>query len=224
MVSKSEQEKEEARIVKEYQSLVRKIANRYRFLAPPHEYESLIQEGTIALIQAYRRYDPTKAALATFATWHIKARLRILVIKLSATISAGDTNKIRTAFYKIKSGEVDPRNQEQMTALANTLDIDPNALFALYAPNLALDDQEQSYHDYMCGSTSFESSSHDKIDAAVIKTAVAQLPKRYRYVLMQWFYNEKSFQQIAEELGCSRSQVHLLKNKALTILKQQLTA
>ncbi|MEC0233563.1 sigma factor [Paenibacillus kribbensis] len=57
-------------------NLAKKVANYYRKkVGPMVDVDDLIQEGAIGLIHAYHNFDPTKGAISTIATIHIKAKI-----------------------------------------------------------------------------------------------------------------------------------------------------
>ncbi len=178
-----------------------------------------MQEGTIALLHAYRNYDPEKASLGTYATWVIRSKLREHVIKVSTAIHGADTDELRTAFFKIRSGEVNIWDAEEVDTLADKLNVTKEALYALHSPLMYLDDTEKNYHEFIGGDYGVEASTIERVDMELVAEAIKLLPERYQLILDQWFYKELTFDQIALNLGCSRAAVHDMKNAAIHKLR-----
>ena len=65
---------EEARLVSENMGLVYRVAHSYERHGPP--FEDLVQEGTIGLLTAIRRFDPSKGSLSNYATLWILSHVQ----------------------------------------------------------------------------------------------------------------------------------------------------
>ncbi|MBF8302807.1 MAG: polymerase sigma factor, partial [Candidatus Dadabacteria bacterium] len=79
-----------------------KIANEYRnYGLNPMD---LIQEGNIGLMQAVKRFDPTKGyRLISYAVWWIRAYVQNYIIKSWSLVKVGTTQAQRKLFYKLRS-------------------------------------------------------------------------------------------------------------------------
>jgi RNA polymerase sigma-70 factor (ECF subfamily) len=76
-----------------------------------------------------------------------------------------------------------------------------------------------------------ESDSSDGIDALLIaqrssrvRTAIAALPEKYRLPILLSYYNEASYDEIAEALGISRNHVGVLLLRGKQALRKTLAA
>ena len=80
----------EERLICSHLGFVARMARAYRSYGLP--LSDLVQEGTVALIQAIRRYDPNRGArLATFAMWSIRAALQEQVASSWSLVRIGTT-------------------------------------------------------------------------------------------------------------------------------------
>lgn len=67
------------KMVRHNLGLVHVIARRYQ--RKGLEFEDLVQEGTIGIMKAARKYDPAKGAFSTYATYWIRQRIAQAVIQ-----------------------------------------------------------------------------------------------------------------------------------------------
>src|SRR4030042_2955904 len=67
-----------------------KVAFQYRHYKIP--VQDLIQEGTIGLMKAVKRFDPYKGfRLVSFAVWWIKAYIKTFILRSSNLVKLGTT-------------------------------------------------------------------------------------------------------------------------------------
>lgn len=59
---------------------------------------------------------------------------------------------------------------------------------------------------------------------AYLLDAVAALPERLRHVVVGYFFEEQSMQELADELGVSASRVSQMRSKAMALLKDGITS
>ena len=107
-----------ARLVTSNLRLVVKIAYEYR-----RAYKNimdLVQEGNIGLMQAVKRYDPTRGVkLSSYAAWWIRAYILRFILNNWRLVKLGTTQAQRKLFFNLrkKRGElvamgIDPTNAE----------------------------------------------------------------------------------------------------------------
>src|SRR4051794_17698669 len=86
------------RLVAAHLGLVIRIALEFRHWGP--SMEALIQEGTLGLTIAARRFDPTRATrLATYATYWIRACMLEHVVRSHGPVRIGTTRSQRKIFF-----------------------------------------------------------------------------------------------------------------------------
>ena len=108
---------EEQRLVKEYrergkrESGIQLVLANLRLvvsIASPYsragmDQFDLIQEGNVGLLQALKRYDPSKGArFGTYAAWWIKAYILRYVVANFRLVKIGTTQDQRKLFYNLK--------------------------------------------------------------------------------------------------------------------------
>src|SRR3954449_8586673 len=89
------------KLVASHLRVVVKIARSYgRFGLPVNE---LIQEGTVGLIQAVRKFNPDGGArLGTYAMWWIRAAIQDYVVRSWSLVRVGKTAAHRALFFACK--------------------------------------------------------------------------------------------------------------------------
>jgi RNA polymerase sigma-32 factor len=90
-----------ARLVTANLRLVVKIAYEYR---RAHKHlPDLIQEGSIGLMQAVKKYDPYKGVkLSTYAAWWIRAYILRFILNNARLVKLGTTQAQRKLFFNLK--------------------------------------------------------------------------------------------------------------------------
>jgi RNA polymerase sigma-32 factor len=120
--------------------LVVKIAYEYR-----RAYKNimdLVQEGNVGLMQAVKKYDPTRGVkLSSYAAWWIRAYILRYILNNWRMVKLGTTQAQRKLFFNL--------NKEKQKLLA--MGIDPTA--KVIAERLHVDEKEVSDMDVRLGSS-----------------------------------------------------------------------
>jgi RNA polymerase sigma-32 factor len=214
----------EARLICSHLRFVLRMARAYRSYGLP--LSDLVQEGTVALIQAVRRYDPNRGArLATFAMWSIRAALQQQIVSSWSLVRIGTTATQRTLFLRLRrlsaelKGSADALGEEVLDRLG--------ARFGVAAPELA----ELAARAAGCDASldapgalvpveerpDPEQAAEQKLWSALLARAVAMLPEREAAIIRGRYFGERalSFASLGRELGLSKDRVRQLEAKAL---------
>jgi len=88
-------------LVTSHLRLVVKIASGFKGYGLP--MSDLISEGNIGLMQAVKKYDPTRGArLATCAMWWIKASINEYILRSWSTVKMGTSAAQKKLFYNLR--------------------------------------------------------------------------------------------------------------------------
>jgi RNA polymerase sigma-B factor len=213
-------------LILHHQKLVRHIATRFLHRGEP--LEDLLQVGTIGLIHALDRYDPTSGGkFSTFAmptiigeikryfrdkTWHIKvprwlqemaAHVRIAQEKL--TDHHGREPTVIEVATEIHASE--EQTLEALTLLQVTwaLSLDARSVMDATGEGVTLGE--------LVGK--IDQNLHDVVTYADIQRALRRLDARERRVITLRFFEELSQRQTAARLGLSQMQVSRMEKRSL---------
>src|SRR5690349_11458181 len=118
------------RLVASHLRVVVRIARSYgRFGLPVND---LIQEGTVGLIQAVRKFNPDSGArLGTYAMWWIRAAIQDYVVRSWSLVRVGKTAAHKALFFALKrvaaerKVALDGLNEDTLATLATRFDMPP---------------------------------------------------------------------------------------------------
>ena len=111
------------RLVTSHLRLVARIASGYRGYGLP--IGEVIAEGSVGLMQAVKRFDPTKGfRLTTYAIWWIKAAIQEYILRSWSMVKIGASANQRRLFFKLRTaksrisafeeGDLQPDHVEQI--------------------------------------------------------------------------------------------------------------
>lgn len=217
-----------------------KIVNEYRnYGLNPMD---LIQEGNIGLMQAVKRFDPTKGyRLISYAVWWIRAYVQNYIIKSWSLVKVGTTQAQRKLFYKLRSekqkmdiGDV-TLSHEDYKNLAKELGVSDQAVIEMDqrmgTKDLSLDaeingDGEITHLDFLVDDLSNQeelvtkAQEEDEVKKG-LETALKSLKERERFVIENRILKDTplTLEELGKKLNLSRERVRQIENTALKKIK-----
>tara|TARA_R110002126_G_scaffold4971_2_gene25960 strand:- start:7908 stop:8720 length:813 start_codon:yes stop_codon:yes gene_type:complete len=220
------------RLVLSQLRFVIRIAGRYR----RHDYPlaDLIQEGTVGLLEAIKRFNPERGTrLSTFAMWWIRAAMQDYVLRSGSAVRPVTTPRHRTMYFSAGMSGLDEKSGDTMRAFAKRLNTTVEDVRA-FAQRITSVDQplDAVQADGRALSEILPDSGPDPESALVTKrerialigrlrAAIPALTRRERHILRRRFLGEKrdSLTKIGKELGLSKERVRQLESRALEKLR-----
>lgn len=213
---------EQDAIINEYKSLVRAIAHAFISRLPPSvDPNDLIQEGTIGLLEAHRKYTPEEGAkFSTYATHRIKGAMLDFLRKIDP-ISRDDRKGITELNatksrleQKIGRHPTDRETAKEMgiplSEYFERLAIKHNSLSINLTTNGRNDDDE----GYALIEIIPDNNAMNPLDilldkerATLFAGALSSLAERTQYIVTQYLFYDRTMKDIGEELGVSESRI-----------------
>ena len=133
-------DKEAAKIlIQSHLRLVVKIASKFRNYGLP--IVDLVSEGNVGLIQAVKKFDPTKGfRFSTYAMWWIKAYIQEYILRSWSIVKIGTTVAQKKLFFNLRKikkrlGAEETGNllPEEITRIAHDLNVPAKEVVAMNA-------------------------------------------------------------------------------------------
>ena len=205
------------------------------------ENADLIQEGTIGLMKAVKRFNPhKKVRLSSFAVYWIRAEIHEYIFKNWKIVKVATTKAQRKLFFKLrkaKSNIFQSLTSEQAQVIANDLGVRKKDVIEMES-RLELSDVAFEVHDdddsYMPeqyisdpGATPEQlalNDNHQEDQNNKLYQALSSLDERSIDILQsRYLKDEKStLHTLADKYGVSAERVRQLENKAIKKLKERL--
>jgi RNA polymerase sigma-32 factor len=216
-----------------------KIAFQYRHYMLP--VQDLVQEGTIGLMKAVKRFDPHKGfRLVSFAIWWIKAYIKNFILRSWNLVKLGTTQAQRKLFFRV--GDIGEHNDEvsrsskieelatelkvktdeviEMEARVKARDWSLNETFGAdndLAPIELLEDDSANQETLLIdGETERELSE-------VTEKALKKLDSRERFIVTKRFMDDNpwTLQKLGDHFGTSRERMRQIEKRALKKLRTE---
>ncbi|SFV67997.1 RNA polymerase sigma factor RpoH [hydrothermal vent metagenome] len=206
------------------------------------EMTDLIQEGTIGLMKAVKKFNPyKKIKLSSFAVYWIKAEIHEYILKNWKIVKIATTKAQRKLFFKLKQAKKNIQGfltQSQASKIANDLGVKEKEVLEMESRlngtdvSFAIDNNDDDFspEQYLVD----ESLSPEKIishndnvqhNHSNLSNALATLDKRSLDILKQRYLGEKksTLHTLAKQYDVSAERVRQIENLAISKLKKQLT-
>jgi RNA polymerase sigma-32 factor len=231
-----------ARLVTANLRLVVKIAYEYR---RAHRHLSdLIQEGSIGLMQAVKKFDPYKGVkLSTYAAWWIRAYMLRFILNNARLVKLGTTQAQRKLFFNLRKEKarlsamgIEPTPE----TIAKTLDVSPDEVVQmdrrLASGDMSLDAPARAHDDGSQSRVELLPATAQATDDALADTEVHQIlrerlaefgktlsGKDARIFDARMLTDEPlTLQDLGNEFGVSRERVRQLEKRLQLRLKDYL--
>ena len=234
-----------SRLIVSHLRFVLHMARRYgRYGIPTGD---LLQEGTVGLIEAVRRFNPDRdVQLSSYAVWWIRAAMQDYVIRSRSLVKIGTTSAQKSMFFTLRQrvsqiAEGDWLNEDFIGALASRFNTSvaevTNLARRISQPDQSLDGRQVSGSD----GSAFEASRLDQLadtgpspeeqvaaaserqlHRKCLASGLSKLPDRERFIIGRRFFAEPkpSRAALGAELGLSKERVRQLEVRALERLRE----
>lgn len=216
-----------------------KLAFQYRHYRIP--VQDLIQEGTIGLMKAVKRFDPYRGfRLVSFAVWWIKAYMKNFIIKSWNLVKLGTTQAQRKLFFRIGDiGEHFDRDarEARIQELAKELKVKEDDVIETEARVKAREwslnatistDKDLTGMDLLQDDSAGQEELLIEREAenalsALTKKALGKLDPRERFIVTKRFLADTTWtlQRLGDHFGTSRERIRQLEKRALGKLKNE---
>jgi RNA polymerase sigma-32 factor len=241
---RDEQDVEAARaLVLSHLRLVVAVARGYLGYGLPHA--DLIQEGSIGLMKAVKRFDPDRnVRLVSFAIHWIRAEIHEYVLRNWRLVKLATTKAQRKLFFNLRSMKsgLAPMTTQEVKRVASELRVKPEEVVEmetrLSGQEVAFEaehDDEEAYAPvhYLAADrdaeplAQLEAKESESGRAAGLEEALASLDPRSRRIVEARWLREKdalTLHDLAAEFKVSAERIRQIEAKALEKMRKALPA
>lgn len=230
------------RLILSHLRFVISIARRYRRTGLP--LADLVQEGTVGLILAVRRFHPERGVrLSTYAMWAIRAQIQDYVVRSWSVVRVGTTAKQKSLFFslsRVLSGEA----AAMETRLADFARRSGNRMADILTVARRLAARDQSLHTPPRGTddstadlamqladerpnpeAALADTSERRLIVAALAHGCAKLAPRELHIIRRRYLAQANatLEAVAHELNLSKERVRQLEKQALAKLRDAVT-
>lgn len=202
----------------------------------------LIQEGSIGLMKAVKRFDPYKGVrLVSFAVYWIRAEIHEFVLRNWRIVKIATTKAQRKLFFNLRSSKKRLAwfNHEEVKSVAKDLGVSTKDVYEMESrltgtdvgfDNSNDDDDSDFVHPspaaYLVDmsqepSASLEKNNQAEFESNQLLNAISELDERSQDIVQRrWLNEDKStLQELATEYSVSAERIRQLENNALKKLR-----
>lgn len=206
----------------------------------------LVQEGTVGLMKAVKRFDPDMGVrLVSFAVHWIKAEIHEYILKNWRIVKVATTKAQRKLFFNLRSSKkrLGWFSKEEIDGVAEDLGVKPETVMEMEArlagQDVAFDgptqDDEEAPIAHPAGylpdlrmepSAQLEATDSEQQMKAQLLDALDDLDERSRAILeARWLGDQKAtLHELADQYGVSAERIRQIEKSAMNKLKSQLAA
>jgi len=210
------------------------IARQYRHFGL--QEMDLIQEGTLGLMKAVKKFDPSRGfRLSTYASWWIKAEINEFVLHSWSIVKLG-TNKVHRKIFsglqKAKNAiaAIDGTHAEEVAKDFNLTSQEYRGITSMFLDrdtsiDMVVDGQSMSQNlesDIQSPEQIVEIKQDKVLENNNLSNAMSKLSSRDAYIIQRRKLQEdpETLKALSEELGVSIERVRQLENRAFDKLKE----
>ncbi len=231
-------------LVASHLRFVVKIARGYSGYGLPQN--DLIQEGTVGLMKAVRRFDPDMGVrLVSFAVHWIKAEIHEYILRNWRIVKVATTKAQRKLFFNLRSAKkrLGWFSRQEVEEVAEDLGVKPETVLEMESRlsnyDLAFDGADIDDEDapgmapaaYLPDlrhepSTMLERADSAAVERAGLYSALESLDDRSRDILQRRWLNEtkETLHELADEYGVSAERIRQIEAAAMKRLRSTLAA
>jgi RNA polymerase sigma-32 factor len=205
-------------------------------------FADLIQEGTIGLMKAVKRFDPAlKIRLVTFALYWIKSEIHDFILRNWRIVKVATTKAQRKLFFNLRRAKnhLGWFSAEEINMVADDLGVKPKEVLEmeqrLYAHDVSFDasddDDEEAFlapAHCLTDVASDPASSHrvmhkgQQTDLEALQVALERLDERSQKIIQaRWLSDEKhSLKALADEFQISIERVRQIESAAMKKMRE----
>jgi RNA polymerase sigma-32 factor len=223
--------------------LVVAVARGYLGYGLPHA--DLIQEGSIGLMKAVKRFDPDRnVRLVSFAIHWIKAEMHEYILRNWRLVKLATTKAQRKLFFNLRSMKTGlaPMTSKDVERIAGELRVKPEEVVEmetrLSGQEIAFEadqDDEEAYAPvhYLAADrdaeplSQLEARESEEVRAAGLEDALKSLDPRSRRIIETRWLREKdalTLHDLAAEFKVSAERIRQIEAKALEKMKKVMQA
>lgn len=218
----------EDNLVREHLPLVQYVVSEVAHRVPSHVCRSdLVSAGMLGLAQSARSFDPERGiAFDRFASTRIRGALLDELrgrdwasrsIRARARVLQTVHEELTSKLGRAPSPEEVARELDVPLENVHKLVDDVHRATVLNYDSLVVEGDAESFLASADGGP--EDAILDRERKAYLVDSIEALPERLRQVVIGYFFEERSMQAIADELGVSESRVSQLRAEALLLMK-----
>jgi len=229
-------------LVMSHLRFVVKVARGYSGYGLPQA--DLIQEGSVGLMKAVKRFDPKFGVrLVSFAVHWIRAEMHEYILRNWKIVKVATTKAQRKLFFKLRSSKkrLAWLNKEEIDSVAKDLGVKPQEVIEMekrlssydtsfdapesdddapsFSPAAYLEDKRQSPEEEL------EATQLESIQLEGLSKAMEKLDERSKNIVSKRWLNDKkqTLHQLADEYGVSAERIRQLEKSAFKKMAESIS-
>jgi RNA polymerase sigma-32 factor len=229
------------RMVMSHLRFVIRIARGYLGYGLP--LPDLIQEGTVGLMKAVRRFEPDMGVrLVSFAVHWIRAEIHEYILRNWRIVKVATTKAQRKLFFNLRSAKkrLGWFTREEVESVAADLGVKPATVLEMEArlanQDLAFDGYDDDDDEAPSAPSTYlpdmrleplkllESEDTERDDKERLYAAIQNLDERSKVILRERWLNEKkqTLHELAQQFSVSAERIRQIEKNAMKKLRLQL--